>query len=162
MLGAGFTVLHEVDMMGTKDVRASCLRDVMLLFLSKWVPLALLLEVTSIGSPCCPPVPLSKTNNKKKRGTYPGKRRTIFPHAEEESSPITVVRYSQCLMESLCPWQRLHCSLYSCSGVGRCKAVWEVSEAKRRQELSGLHECITAFSCGWQACQWAVVCCRFT
>lgn len=34
---------------------------------------------------------------------------------------LAVVRYSHCLME-LYPWQ--HCSLYSCSGGGRCKAVW--------------------------------------
>lgn len=44
MLGA-WSVLHEVDVMGTKDVIACCVRDVIQPFLSKWVPLTLVQAV---------------------------------------------------------------------------------------------------------------------
>lgn len=43
--GCMVSVLHEVDVMGTKDVIACCVRDVIQPFLSKWVPLTLVQAV---------------------------------------------------------------------------------------------------------------------
>lgn len=102
------------------------------------------------------------------KGTYPWMSLMIFSHTEEESLPLSGCCQIFLLSDEvtsgkllgvtalLFPWLWLKSWREEDN-----KAIWEVYKINRKQNLSGLQECITGFSHRWEACWWVVFRCRF-
>lgn len=105
------------------------------------------------GAGCLLPVWIVTGNLTK---AHPGKSLMIFSHSEKESLLIPGCCQMFPLSDGVC----LFITAQELWG-GRCEALWEACRVSGRQELSGLWEFIVGFSHRWQACQWAVVSCRF-
>lgn len=175
--GCRVTKLCGLDVTGTEDGPACCLRDVMKssFQVTSGCLCYPVLQAAGRGiggfSPCCfsflffffnqnvkvivsseLPFPCLNCDRESNKGIYPWMSLMIFPHTEEESSLLS----GCCQMFPLSNERSLsinHSIAVSPAvarelGGGRYKASWEVCKANRRQDLSGLQECSTGFSHG--------------
>lgn len=96
--------------------------------------------------------PCLNCGRESEKGTYPWMSLMIFLRTEKESSPIPrccqKFQLSDDRSMSMCHSIVVPTAVAQELGGGRYKAAWEVCMANRRQELSGLQECITGFSHG--------------